>query len=518
MTLREAFTDVRPRPAPRRRGRPPARGPGRLPRGAHRAGPVPGGGRRLARLRHLDRRGAALPAHGARRGPARRRHAVPPAPRRPGRRQRGDRRRSSGWPRPECIATVGRHRGAARRGQRDPRPGRPQPRPARRDRRRARRDVGRDARRDRRSCAPRAGCASRSSRPTARRRRRAPPGCRRPSSRASARTGDADPMGLWSRAGHDAMAIAAVTDVGDAVRALPRRDQPPPDEDVRAVDVARGLDAFEQTRARGRRGGSRATRSGDGADGPARPSLAAAARAARRPALRPGESLLAGGTWLFSEPQPGGHRAGRPDHARLGALGARRTAGCGSRRPARSRELLSIPAEVLGRPPTWSRQCADAFLMSFKIAALATVGGNLCLALPAGAMISLLVALDADGRRVDPRRRRAARSRSPTSSPACARRRSRPARCCAPSTCRPPRCAARTRSAGSSLTPLGRSVAVVVGRRSRPTAVLIASPPPPPGRSCSTSTRRTARRARAALAASTAGTTTRTAPPTGARR
>jgi CO/xanthine dehydrogenase FAD-binding subunit len=39
-------------------------------------------------------------------------------------------------------------------------------------------------------------------------------------------------------------------------------------------------------------------------------------------------------------------------------------------------------------------ECIDAFLMSFKIWNAATVGGNLCMSLPAGAMISLTAALE----------------------------------------------------------------------------------------------------------------------------
>ena len=42
------------------------------------------------------------------------------------------------------------------------------------------------------------------------------------------------------------------------------------------------------------------------------------------------------------------------------------------------------------------RTAADALLMSFKIQQVATVGGNICLALPAGAMISLFAGLGAD--------------------------------------------------------------------------------------------------------------------------
>lgn len=60
-------------------------------------------------------------------------------------------------------------------------------------------------------------------------------------------TGDADPMALWSRAGHDAMAMASVADVGMLFVRCFDGISHHPGEDVREVDVARGLDAFEQT-------------------------------------------------------------------------------------------------------------------------------------------------------------------------------------------------------------------------------------------------------------------------------
>jgi CO/xanthine dehydrogenase FAD-binding subunit len=41
------------------------------------------------------------------------------------------------------------------------------------------------------------------------------------------------------------------------------------------------------------------------------------------------------------------------------------------------------------------RECCNAFLASFKIWNAATVGGNICMSLPAGPMISLTVALEA---------------------------------------------------------------------------------------------------------------------------
>ncbi|NHA67105.1 allantoate amidohydrolase [Phycicoccus flavus] len=58
-------------------------------------------------------------------------------------------------------------------------------------------------------------------------------------------TGDPDPMCLWSRAGHDAMAMASVTDVAMLFVRCEDGVSHHPAENVREVDVARGLDAFE---------------------------------------------------------------------------------------------------------------------------------------------------------------------------------------------------------------------------------------------------------------------------------
>ena len=58
-------------------------------------------------------------------------------------------------------------------------------------------------------------------------------------------TGDDDPMGLWSRAGHDAMAIGLTTDVGMLFVRCHDGISHHPDEDVREYDVAAALDAFE---------------------------------------------------------------------------------------------------------------------------------------------------------------------------------------------------------------------------------------------------------------------------------
>ncbi len=106
-----------------------------------------------------------------------------------------------------------------------------------------------------------------------------------------------------------------------------------------------------------------------------------------------GDAWLAGGTWLFSEPQPALSRL-----VDLSGLGWPAT--------AVSADGLEIAAtctvaalDALALPPEWAAapligQCCRAFLASFKIWNLATVGGNICMALPAGPMISLTAALD----------------------------------------------------------------------------------------------------------------------------
>ena len=111
------------------------------------------------------------------------------------------------------------------------------------------------------------------------------------------------------------------------------------------------------------------------------------------PAWNAGDAWLAGGTWLFSEPQLKVSRL--IDIADLGwrALevseqGLRIAATC------RIAELdgATLPANWIAAPLV--NQCCRSFLASFKIWNAATVGGNLCMALPAGPMISLTAALD----------------------------------------------------------------------------------------------------------------------------
>ncbi|MDF9718107.1 FAD binding domain-containing protein [Nocardioides sp. ChNu-153] len=116
--------------------------------------------------------------------------------------------------------------------------------------------------------------------------------------------------------------------------------------------------------------------------------------------LRPGEAWLGGGSWLYSTPQP--HLTGLVDLTGMGWAptardddGALRIAGT-----CTVAELVAAAATWPAADPATAsaaalvRRCADAFLMSSKVWSVATVGGNLCLGLPAGAMITLTAALD----------------------------------------------------------------------------------------------------------------------------
>lgn len=114
---------------------------------------------------------------------------------------------------------------------------------------------------------------------------------------------------------------------------------------------------------------------------------------AQLPRWSAGDAWLAGGTWLFSEPQA--HLSRLIDLNDLGwpAL----TIGDTDLQIAATCTVAQLDA--LACPPDWIaapliNQCCRAFLASFKIWKTATIGGNLCIALPAGPMISLAAALD----------------------------------------------------------------------------------------------------------------------------
>ncbi len=114
--------------------------------------------------------------------------------------------------------------------------------------------------------------------------------------------------------------------------------------------------------------------------------------------LGPTDAILAGGTWLFSEPQP--HVTRLIDITALdwppillSDNGIEFAATC----TLATLNELSTTLPVCR--PDWTaaplfRQCAAALVAGFKIWRTATVGGNICLSLPAGSMISLATALD----------------------------------------------------------------------------------------------------------------------------
>lgn len=109
--------------------------------------------------------------------------------------------------------------------------------------------------------------------------------------------------------------------------------------------------------------------------------------------LGDGDAWLAGGTWLYSTPQPCLRRlidlfaAGWPA-IEAGRDGVTLAATC------RIGELLQWrpPADCPVAPLVAA--CADAMIASSKVLDQASIGGNLCLALPIGSMIALCVALD----------------------------------------------------------------------------------------------------------------------------
>ena len=111
------------------------------------------------------------------------------------------------------------------------------------------------------------------------------------------------------------------------------------------------------------------------------------------PVWTAGDAWLAGGTWLFSEPQV--HLSRLIDLTALNwpALTITETElGISATCTVAQLDALACPPEWIASPLI--NQCCRAFLASFKIWKTATVGGNICMSLPAGPMISLTSALD----------------------------------------------------------------------------------------------------------------------------
>lgn len=123
-----------------------------------------------------------------------------------------------------------------------------------------------------------------------------------------------------------------------------------------------------------------------------------------------GYAFVAGGTWLYSEPQMAGRiTPGQPDCSSAPGIdtivdltslnwepievsdsGLQIAATC------RIQELLDFQYSSQWPACQLFESCAKALSASFKIFNEATVGGNICMSLPAGAMISMATALHAE--------------------------------------------------------------------------------------------------------------------------
>lgn len=107
-----------------------------------------------------------------------------------------------------------------------------------------------------------------------------------------------------------------------------------------------------------------------------------------------GHAWLGGGTWLFSEPQPGLDTLVDVEAFRWPSLAVVD----GGLEIAATCRIIEL--DRFKPPAAWAagpllRECCRSLLASFKIMNTATVGGNICMSLPAGALIALTVALEA---------------------------------------------------------------------------------------------------------------------------
>jgi len=108
-----------------------------------------------------------------------------------------------------------------------------------------------------------------------------------------------------------------------------------------------------------------------------------------------GFAWLAGGTWLFSEPQINTHTLIDLETLKWPSLQASED----GLAIAATCRVVELDRFVEKASSDWIaaplfRECCRSFLASFKIWNEATVGGNVCMSLPAGPMISLTAALE----------------------------------------------------------------------------------------------------------------------------
>lgn len=208
---------------------------------------------------------------------------------------------------------------------------------------------------------------------------------------------------------------------------------------------------------------------------------------------REGDAWLGGGSWLFSQPQPQVTRL-----LDLNAFGWTPVDEAGDGVAiAATCTLAQLARWQPGRSgyasaAALAHRCCHALLGSFKVHNVATVGGNICLSLPAGPMISFASALDATAALRGPG---TTRRDLPVADLVTGdgRNQLRPGELLTHVWLPPAPLRARTAFRQLSLSPVGRSAVLVIARRDpdgrsvvtvtastpRPVCLRFPSPPPP---------------------------------------
>jgi CO/xanthine dehydrogenase FAD-binding subunit len=107
-----------------------------------------------------------------------------------------------------------------------------------------------------------------------------------------------------------------------------------------------------------------------------------------------GDAWLAGGTWLFSEQQPKLNTLIDLHQLNWPALTVT-PAGLDIAATCRIADLHAFKGEAAWTAVALIPACCECLLASFKIWNAATAGGNICMSLPAGAITTMAVSLEA---------------------------------------------------------------------------------------------------------------------------